>query len=1222
MSDSIAIQKAKSLIASVREAPQSADSHISKTIELAAILLEEAERIQTKSEKKQQSELAGMMNDPIGKVFTSTITDQCFRSKIASRIVNQLEYVIHKYGVPAYLSFDKWSGLKVLGIAGRFFPQLAVSFTVQAIRKETEFVILPGETAALVQHLKKRRLEGVKVNLNHLGEAILGENEAKNRLDVYLHDLENPEVTYISVKISTLFSQINLLAWDETIERLSLPLKQLYRAAIANPVELEDGNRIPKFVNLDMEEYRDLHLTVALFQSVLDEPEFLHYSAGIVLQSYLPDSSDIQRQLTEWALARVKKGGSPIKIRIVKGANLAMEKVESAIRLWPQAPYISKMEVDANFKRMVDFGCKLEHAKAVHIGIGSHNLFDIANALLLRSENGVNDEVTFEMLEGMADHIRRVVQQVAGGMLLYCPAATKEEFQNAIAYLIRRLDENTAPENFLRHAFDLQPGSMTWIKQADQFRASFQLKEKISSKANRFQNRFKGAFECNQCCSFCNEPDTDWSLDENRKWAQSIIQTWSQEKHAPIPLFIGHQQVTPDKNHVGKGVDPSQPDSTLFEYTLATSRQVDQILTIAKDNESKWATLAVNERGHLLRQCAQSLRHCRADLIGAMIANTGKTIPEADVEVSEAIDFAEYYRSNLLELSSLEDIQWEPKGTILVTPPWNFPCSIPAGGILAALATGNCVIFKPASEAVLVGWVLVNALWQAGISRDILQFLTCEDDPVGTELFKDRRVNAIVLTGATATAQYFLKERPDLDLIAETGGKNMMVITSLSDRDLAIKDLIQSAFGHSGQKCSACSVAILESEVYDDIHFLRQLQDAAASLKVGSAWDPLTRINPLICPPRQALKQGLTQLEDGESWLLEPKQDPHNPHLWSPGIKLGVTSDSFSFQNELFGPVLSLVRAESFDEALSMMNRSAYGLTAGIHSLDEREQKAWLEKVEAGNCYINRTVTGAIVERQPFGGIKASGFGKGSKAGGPNYLIQFMHASSISFPNEFESIPSYFEPFLGKVCQTKLLSNGDFDVLSASLKNYVFYYKHYFSKKHDPTRVLGQDNVLHYLPHPKFSFIIQSQDQWIDILRVIFAAILCKTPLEISCNDPNRVALLEKLQLSKGVQLIFETEDDLIQRIDSGSIKRMRLLSEPLASLQKAIALHVGHWNKGGVVSNGRIELLHYFYEQSVSFDYHRYGNLGDREHENRAPLVGDTDAHCICQRGCSNHVS
>ena len=246
-------------------------------------------------------------------------------------------------------------------------------------------------------------------------------------------------------------------------------LRQLYRAAIKHRYHRSNGTLVPKFVNLDMEEYRDLQLTVALFRKVLDEPEFHSLEAGIVLQSYLPDSFLLQQELTIWAMQRHLQGGAPIKIRIVKGANFAMEKVESALRLWPQAPYLCKEEVDANFKRMVAYGCQKEHARAVHLGIGSHNLFDIAYALLLRAENRVEREVSFEMLEGMADHLRRVVQQVAGDMLLYCPAAKKNEFQNAVAYLVRRLDENTAPENFLRHAFDLQSGTTEWNQQAKLF---------------------------------------------------------------------------------------------------------------------------------------------------------------------------------------------------------------------------------------------------------------------------------------------------------------------------------------------------------------------------------------------------------------------------------------------------------------------------------------------------------------------------------------------------------------------------------------------------------------------------------------------------------------------------------------------------------------------------------------------------------------------------------
>ena len=288
-----------------------------------------------------------------------------------------------------------------------------------------------------------------------------------------------------------------------------------------------------------------------------------------------------------------------------------------------------------------------------------------------------------------------------------------------------------------------------------------------------------------------------------------------------------------------------------------------------------------------------------------MIGDAGKTVQEADVEISEAIDFAEYYLRSMRQFAAHPDIKWTPKGTILVASPWNFPKAIPAGGIFAALITGNCVLFKPAPEVVMTGYSLVKALWDGGISKKVLQFLSCDDDPVGSKLIKDERVNAVILTGATSTAKLFMKMRPGIDLSAETGGKNALIITALSDRDLAIKELVQSAFGHNGQKCSAASLAILEKEVYDDPHFMEQLRGAAASLKVGSPWDLKNKMTPLINPPNETLRRGLTTLEPGESWLLQPQVDPHNPNLWTPGIKLGVQRGSFTQKKRTLRPCSS-----------------------------------------------------------------------------------------------------------------------------------------------------------------------------------------------------------------------------------------------------------------------------------------------------------------------------
>jgi RHH-type proline utilization regulon transcriptional repressor/proline dehydrogenase/delta 1-pyrroline-5-carboxylate dehydrogenase len=1002
------------------------------------------------------------------------------------------------------------------------------------------------------------------------------------------------------VKISTIFSQIHLLAFQETVDALAQRLAILYRAAIAHSIPSSDGHSRPKFINLDMEEYRDLRLTVAAFRQTLDQPEFQSYSAGIVLQAYLPDSHHFQKELTEWAKHRVAQGGAPIKIRVVKGANLAMEQFEASLRGWPQAPYTAKVEVDANYKRMVIYGSIPENARAVRLGVASHNLFDLAFAMLLRLENEVEPYVGFEMLEGMAEPLRRVVQSLTGDILLYCPIATREEFQHAIAYLIRRLDENTGPENFLRHAFGLKPGTEAWEAQVALFSESCEEIESAPSSPRRTQNRQLHP-QTPEMIVFENEPDTDFSLLQNQKWAEEIACHWRAYQPKPLPLMIGGKEIY--DNEDGIGCNPSEGGKPYFRYAKAKHHHIDQALACAKAHEAQWASTSLEHRAHLLRQVAQKLRERRGELIGVMMLDGAKTILEGDPEVSEGIDFAEYYQRQMGKLAAMKDLCWRPKGTVLVAPPWNFPCSIPAGGVLAALMTGNCVLLKPASDAVLVAWHLVQAMWDAGIPKEVLQFIPCSGEEVGDELVRDSRVNCIILTGGTATAQHFLKIRPGVDMAAETGGKNAIIITALSDRDLAIKDLIQSAFGHSGQKCSAASLAILEAEVYDDPHFLHTLRDATASLKVGLPWDLGARISPLIHAPRGSLKRALTTLEPGEEWLLEPRQDPQNPCLWTPGIKLHVKPHSFTHVTELFGPVLGLMRARDLSHAIEIDNATPYGLTAGLHSLDKREQHHWIEGIEAGNLYINRTITGAIVRRQPFGGTKLSSFGNGSKAGGPNYLRELLHVTQVALPQEKLAVNEWVNnltSFLDRLS----LDAEELGLWTASICNYAYWWKR-LQQDRDPTKIVGQDNFLRYVPRKGVVLRLSAHSRSFDALRVAAAALTVGSPLEISWATPPHIkpTPFNWLDLVPFLRVVEEEERSFLNRVRAGQMQRLRLLESPSQELCQAAAEANIHIVDAPVLANGRIELLHYLREVSLSIDYHRYGNLGLREGELRKPI-------------------
>src|SRR5438876_2106210 len=609
-----------------------------RAVELAVTLLREARAQETPAEIAQARRLARMMDDPRGKELTIALVDQAFRSRRPERIADQLSYLLHRYGTPQFMEWWERVALMLGGVMGHYLPSVIVPPIVARLRHETESLILPGEEEELQRYLAQRRRAGVRLNLNLLGEAILGEGEAARRLEAYLALMAREDVEYISVKVSSVFSQINLVAFRHTVERVKARLRVLYQQALRHHYRHPDGHLTPKFINLDMEEHRDLDLTVTAFREVLDEEEFVTLRAGVVLQAYLPESHRVQRALTAWAIERRRRGGAPIKLRIVKGANLAMERIESAVHGWPQAPYETKIEVDANYKRMLQYGCRPKHADAVHLGIASHNLFDVAYGLVLREAHHVEPWVEFEMLEGMANHQARAVHARAGGLLLYAPVVRAEDFHSAIAYLVRRLDENTAPENFLRHVFDLEPGSPAFLVERDRFLAAFGIEAGLSDGPRRFQDRRAeaGALPVLRAlhAAFENEPDTDWTLAANRAWIDDVVRRWRERSHDRIPLQIGGELRTGPSQ--GDGHDPSRPGRVAYRYALGGPADVDRALTVARAAQPTWAALSIAERGGRLEACAAELGRRRGDLIGAMIVDGAKTATEADAEVSEA----------------------------------------------------------------------------------------------------------------------------------------------------------------------------------------------------------------------------------------------------------------------------------------------------------------------------------------------------------------------------------------------------------------------------------------------------------------------------------------------------------------------------------------------------------------------------------------------------------
>jgi RHH-type proline utilization regulon transcriptional repressor/proline dehydrogenase/delta 1-pyrroline-5-carboxylate dehydrogenase len=1203
-------------------------SRVDLAVELARRLQSRAVTLQTPQEKRQQRELERLMENPRDKATVVELTDQAFRSRMPRRAADQLIHILDVQGVPRFFgAFDR-AMLRGFQSFGGYLPGVSVPLVKDKMREETANVILPAESELLTEHLAKRRESGLRMNVNYLGEALLGEEDAQQRLKSYLAALQLSEIEVMSVKISTIYSQVLAIARRDVVKVLCDRLELLYRASAKERYRRHDGSVVPKFVYLDMEEYRDLGITLEAFMRTLERPGLEKVNAGIALQAYLPDSYQAQRELNAWAQKRVARGGAPVTIRVVKGANLEMERVEAAIAGWPQAPYTSKRETDANYKRMIEEGLAPANIAAVRLGVASHNLFDVAYAVVVAHLHGVLDKVQFEMLEGMANHQRRALCELAHNVLLYAPATYRDQFVNAVGYLLRRLDENTGPENFLRHAFKLEVGSAEWQGLERDFVASFELVPSLRTTSRRSQNRSAPLPEPPDrlltLAEFDNEPNTDFSLAHNLTWAEDILARWrakSGDDATVIPLVIGGEEIVEGREE-HESRDPSRPGTVVARYRHASREDIERALSVARQDPSGWRGWDEARRGRVLARVAHELRVARGDLIGAALADGGKLVSESDPEVSEAIDFVEYYAASAREFRALATLEVKPKGVVVVVPPWNFPIAIPCGGVAAALAAGNTVILKPASDTVLVAYELCRAFWRGGVPKEALQFVPASGSSGGAQLVSSPSVDAVILTGGTDTALRMLAATPTMSLFAETGGKNATVVTAMSDREQAIKHVIHSAFSHSGQKCSATSLLILEAEVFDDAAFKATLCDAVESLRVGSAWDLATRMGPLVRPPSGDLERGLKELEQGESWAVMTAQRDDNPNLYTPAVKWGVQPGSYTHMTEFFGPVLAVMRADNLEHAIELVNQTGYGLTSGLETLDEREQELWRERVRAGNLYLNRGTTGAIVQRQPFGGVGKSAFGPGIKAGGPNYVAQLMDFLDQDGPgsgsattsrlesDDLEGLRRHVEELAAGRGASGGVPRADLHRIVRALASYDAAYRSEFGAVHDDQRLLGQDNLRRYRPVRWLRVRVDPNDSAFEIFARVCAArtVGCNITVSLPPDfEPPAVTLLDRLTEPWGaaVEFVEESDEALVEVVRGRQTDRLRYAHAE--RVPRAILEAVGdsgiYVARAPVLLEGRIELLWYVSEQSISADYHRYGNLGRRADEPRRPV-------------------
>ncbi len=1098
----------------------------------------------TRAERRTAEQLGTLLADEGGLDFATGFVDRVMRAESDAVAATALRRLVKASDDGAeFLGRIDRVLLGTGALLAPVIPRVVVPLARRRLRQLVGHMVLDATPRDLAPQLAGARAAvGAELNVNLLGEAVLGAAEARRRRDTTVALVGREDVDYVSVKLSSITAQIMVWDLDAAVERIAAELRPLYRAAMASTP--------PTFVNLDVEEYRDLDLTIAVFTRVLAEDEFLPLRAGIVLQAYLPDAHGALEQLLAFAMTRHARGGADVRIRLVKGANLSMEHVEAQLRGWEPAPYATKQETDANYKRCVDTALEPSRLVGARIGLASHNLLDVAWAFELARARGVADRLDIEMLQGMAPGPARTVREEAGGLRLYTPVVDPADFDVAISYLVRRLEEVASPDNFLRSFLAMADDPALFDAEVARFRAAVADRHAVHAGARRTQDRRDPALDPSAARTrvaeaFVNEPDTDPALAANREWARTVVASPASSPRSPVVTDIA---------------------------------EVDRVVAAASAAGERWCAVPAAERRAVLRRVADALAARRGELVAAMLHEGGKTIGEADPEVSELIDFARYYADRAVELDRVEGAVFAPHRVVLVVPPWNFPVAIPGGGALAALAAGSAAILKPAPETPRCAEIVAEAAWSAGVEPDLLAFLRVPDDATGRHLVTHPDVEAVVLTGSYETARLFRGWRPDLRLLAETSGKNALIVTPSADLDLAVADLVRSAFGHAGQKCSAASLAILVGDVATSRRFLDQLVDATTTLAVGPATDLSTQLNRLIGPPRGPLARHLHDLDEGEEWLVEPRCVDEDTHLWTPGIKTGVRPGSHFHTNECFGPVLGIMAASDLDEAIAWQNTTGYGLTGGIHSLDDDEVEEWLERVEVGNAYVNRHITGAIVQRQPFGGWKRSAVGPGAKAGGPASVATL---GSWSDARDVAALDE--EAWLARAREDDVRAWSGYSV------------------EHDATGLAVEANILRHRRYAGVVVRCVAGTEVRDLARLLAAARTVGTPAHVSLAPgiglgADAVTAAARRVGAHAPGVVIEDTGGLVERLPALGQVVVRVAGGPEridGALRSACEDLGVRCDEAPVVMSGQLELGRILREQAVSRTRHRYGRVG-----------------------------
>ncbi len=868
----------------------------------------------------------------------------------------------------------------------------------QQMRQVASRFIIGEELKGSLRALKEIRHGRRAFTVLFLGEGIVSEQEALDCQRRYLEliDALGDEVpgwrearpiveghrgeqvpSQISIKPSALYSQIRGVAHDECVLVMTERFAEIVRRAKAKKVG----------VFVDMEDAASISMSLEMIRNVLSQPEFRDFDqCGFVLQAYLRRTESDLETMLKW----VRERGAPVGIRLVKGGYWDAETLHSRQRSYANPAWERKGSTDACFERLTLR--LLENHELIHPAFGSHNVRSLCFAVKAAEHLGVSrTHFELQVLHGMADPLRDALTRRGFLVREYSPIGS---LIPGMSYLVRRLLENSSNESFLRQSFYEHDDPALLLK----------------APAFDPEDRGDSHLTAPPPGEFRSVANTGFGAPAARSDLSKQLELQRQKlRSQPLtikPYIAGTYISTERKLEI---FAPEDQSLKIADLSLADQSSAESAIAALANYFPVWRDTPVADRAAILFRAAELIQRRRVELNALIILEVGKTWIEADVEVSEAIDFCNYYAIEALRISpaqrmgnypgEVNRLFYEGRGVTSVISPWNFPFAIPCGMFAASLVMGNTTLLKPAEQSSAIGSALFDTFIAAGLPERAAAFLPGEGEEIGPLLTEHREVATIAFTGSKAVGLEIVRraaEKPGRHVkrvIAEMGGKNAIIVDDDADLDEAVKGVVASAFGYAGQKCSACSRAIVVGDAYE--RFTQRVAQAALSLRQGPGSDPASFLGPVI--DKASLDRLREQIAGGKARgkvLAEAPEIALNGFYVPPIILAELPENDPLITQELFGPVLIVIRATDFDDALRKALDNEYALTGAVYSRSPKNLERAFREFRVGNLYINRGSTGALVMRQPFGGFAMSGVG--SKAGGPDYLHQFTIPRVVS----------------------------------------------------------------------------------------------------------------------------------------------------------------------------------------------------------------------------------